>query len=74
MLGLLIVLAALTACAQSTVQEAMNGQPTEDAVLALTDQVQSLQRYTFRMEELYAAQEAEILRLRQQVAALQSSQ
>jgi hypothetical protein len=71
--GLLVVLAALTACAQPRVQTAAGGEPTDDAVALLKDQVQSLERYSSQMERLYAAQEAEILRLRQEVATLRSS-
>jgi hypothetical protein len=74
MFGLVMVLAALTACAQPRVQTAGSEEPTEDAVSLLTNQVQSLERYASRMEELYAAQEAEILSLRQEVASLKSGQ
>jgi hypothetical protein len=70
MFGLAMVSAALTACAQP---RAGGGEPTEDEVSLLTNQVQSLERYASRMEELYAAQEAEILSLRQEVASLKAS-
>jgi hypothetical protein len=71
MFGPVMVLAVLMACAQP---RAGGGEPTEDAVSLLTNKVQSLERYASRMEELYAAQEAEILKLRQEVAAFESSQ
>lgn len=70
--GVVTMLAALTACAQPR-QEAARTAPAEDAVSLLTHQVQSLERYTAQMEQRYAAQEAEILRLRQEVAALRST-
>ena len=73
MCGLFVALATLTACAQPRVQPAAGSEPNDDAVLLLSNQVQSLQRYSSQMEQLYAAQEAEILRLRQEIASLRSS-
>jgi hypothetical protein len=71
MFGLLVVLAALAACVQPREQPTANesASPAVDSA----DQVASLKRYAARMEEIYAAQEAEILRLRQEVATLRSS-
>ena len=70
--GLLVPL-VLAACAQPRVEETAGGEPPGETA-SLTHQVATLERYAARMEEIYAAQEAEILQLRQEVAALKSSQ
>lgn len=72
MFGLLVVLAALAACAQPRVQQPTANDSGSPAVHS-ADQFASLERYAARMEEIYAAQEAEILELRQEVASLRSS-
>ena len=77
MLGLILLasVATLPACVQPRVQQPEGSEgATAERVSLLTNQVASLQRYTSQMEELYAAQEAEILKLRQQVASLSPSQ
>ena len=56
---LFLGVAALPACVQPRVAE-------------LSKQVEDTTRYAARMEEIYAAQEAEILSLRTQLATLQS--
>jgi hypothetical protein len=71
MFGLLVASAALAACAQSRVQQPTANESASPAVYS-ADQVASLERYAARMEELYASQEAEILRLRQELASLRS--
>lgn len=68
-------LALLAACAEPQVQErdiAIRGAATAHRVAELSQQLESVSRYASRMEELYAAQEAEILALRAQLASLTS--
>jgi hypothetical protein len=66
---LLAGVAALPACVQPrTTDEAV----TAERVFVLGQQVESLTKYASQMEELYAAQEAEILALRQEVASLRN--
>ena len=76
MFGLiLLAVATLPACVQPRVQQPEGSEAaTAERVSLLTRQVASLERYTSQMEEIYAAQEAEILRLRQQVASLSPRQ
>ena len=75
MFGLLVLAATLTACAQPRVQEsAADEAVTAERVSLLTDQVASLQRYSAQMEQIYAAQEAEILSLQQEIARRGPSQ
>lgn len=68
---------ALLACARTELQPPRGNNSagvaagvTAESVTALTEQLETTRRYAARMEELYAAQEAEILALRQQVAKL----
>lgn len=73
-------LALLAACAEPQVQErdaatrgaVPGGAETAHRVAELSQQLESVSRYASRMEELYAAQEAEILALRAQLASLTS--
>ena len=61
-LVILAGVAALTACVQPRVQQSQAGEAVaEDEVSLLTNQLESLQKYASRMEQIYAAQEAEIL-------------
>lgn len=70
--------ALLTACVQPQAQQSATAvrEPGPDAaataerVAELAQQLESMSRYAAQMEEIYAAQEAEILALRQQVASL----
>lgn len=73
----------LAACAQPQAQQSATSatavrEPGPDAaataerVAELAQQLESVTRYAAQMEEIYAAQEAEILALRQQVASLAS--
>jgi hypothetical protein len=71
MFGFVVVLVALAACAQPRVQQPTANDSASPAVDST--KVANLERYAARMEEIYAAQEAEILRLRQEVATLRSS-
>ena len=69
-LMLLAGIVTLPACVQPRVQEPEASEAaTAERIALLTNQVASLQRYTSQMEEIYAAQEAEILSLRRQVAS-----
>jgi hypothetical protein len=72
MFGLFAVLAALTACAQPRLQQPMVNDSASPAVYS-ADRFAALERYAAQMEEIYASQEAEILKLRQEVASLRSS-
>jgi hypothetical protein len=67
-------LIALPGCVQPRVQQPAANDSASSAADPLAVQLESLQRYAAQMEELYAAQEAEILRLREQVANLNASQ
>ncbi len=71
MFGLLVA-ATLTACAQPRAQEsAADVAMTAERVSLLTDQMASLQRYSAQMEEIYAAQEAEIMSLKRYSARME---
>jgi hypothetical protein len=59
---------ALPACVQPRTTDASAHQEVEE----LGQQVESLTKYASQMEKLYAAQEAEILALKQEVASLVS--
>ena len=72
--GVLLLAPTLIACAQSRVQESPAEAATAERIALLTDQVASLQRYSAQMEEIYAAQEAEILSLEQEIARRGPSQ
>lgn len=74
---LLAGVAALPACVQPRTTGASAHEEVEadeavtaERVFVLGQQVESLTRYASQMEQLYAAQEAEILALRQEVARL----
>lgn len=74
---LLAAVAALPACVQPRTTGAGAHQEVEadeavtaERVVVLGQQVESLTRYASQMEQLYAAQEAEILALRQEVSRL----
>jgi hypothetical protein len=69
---LLGAVAALPACVQTPVEQ--SHAATAERVSLLTSQLRDFERYTTQMEKQYAAQEAEILALRDQVASLSSSQ
>ncbi len=60
--------AALLGCAQPQVQP----EGTAERVLELGKQLESMRKYASQMEKIYAAQEAEILALRQEVARLEN--
>ena len=81
----LVLLASCTllpACVQPQVQQRATPDSavrdvapeavTPERVAELAQQLESVSRYAARMEELYAAQETEILALRQKVASLAS--
>lgn len=76
---LLAGVAALPACVQPRTTGAIAHQEVEadeavtaERVFVLGQQVESLTRYASQMEQLYAAQEAEILALRREVASLRN--
>jgi len=76
-LVLLASCTALPACVQPRTTNASAHQEVEadeavaaERVFVLGQQVASLTKYAAQMEQLYAAQEAEILALRQEVARL----
>jgi hypothetical protein len=74
-LMLLAGIATLQACVQPRVLEPEAGEAAAaEQISLLTNQVASLHRYASQMEEIYAAQEAEILSLRKQVASLSPRQ
>ena len=69
--GVLLLAPTLIACAQSRVQESPDEAATAERIALLTDQVASLQRYSAQMEEIYAAQEAEIVSLQRYGARME---